>query len=134
MLKNYSDYTYQYIDDSTIQFTRTEGDTTESGVIIQGQERTRMNGEAQEVYEPWDELMLTGLTIEPATAPTPPSYREVRAYRYANELSPEGSQATAIGDCLDALISAVADGDLTKLSEIKSKIDLIKQEVPKDEQ
>lgn len=131
MKKSYSDYKYKYLDDSTIQFKRSEGDSTEMGLIVKEQERTRVNGEEKENYSPWDELIASGLAIEQVDPLYEPSYREKRALRYSQDLSPEGSQATAIGDCIDALIVAVVDGDLTKLNEIKVKIDQIKQDIPK---
>lgn len=94
-------------------------------------DRTLDSGEIVPYTLSAEEVASLTESIGPAVAMPEPSYREKRALRYSQELSPEGSQSTAIGDCIDALIAAVADNDLTKLDEIKAKIDLIKQDIPK---
>ncbi|NQZ78363.1 MAG: hypothetical protein HRT61_19980 [Ekhidna sp.] len=45
-------------------------------------------------------------------------------------MSPEGAFETAVGDCIDAIFSAILDGDMTKISELQGIIGKIKEEIP----
>lgn len=59
--------TYKYLTPSIIQWHRQiDSESYESGLIKQGQTRTRTdeNGE-EETYNPWDELIASGVSIEP---------------------------------------------------------------------
>jgi hypothetical protein len=122
--------TYKQIDANNIQTSETHEDGSfTSGLVRKGDRRKGADGNE---YSPWDELLASGETIEPADPPYQPyqpTKREIRSARYAAELSAEGDAINSIGDCLDALIKAVVDGDMNDLIKIKTKIDKIKNEV-----
>jgi hypothetical protein len=64
-------------------------------------------------------------TIEPD-----PTYREQRLQAYIDELSPEQTFRTSMGDAIDAIIKHIY-GDSTDLDAIAAKIADIKQRYPK---
>lgn len=72
-------------------------------------------------FDTWD-----GTQWQPYIEPA----KDTRQRAYISELSSEGTFDRTIGDCIDALIKAVALGDKTDLNKLLLKIQDIKARYP----
>jgi hypothetical protein len=71
-----------------------------------------------------------GNNPDPAPVPPPPSYRDLRAVAYRDQLGKEkGDFVKTLGDVIDALVRAHY-GDTADLDVIANKIIAIKQAIP----